>query len=447
MPEVEATRVAASDHTGIVRRIFANLGFLLGGKAVAGIVSLAYMAFAARALGPANYGVLILMHTYILTVGGILNFPGWHAVVRYGAAAVAADDTPRLLRLLRIVGLVELAAGAFAITVAASLAPFIGPRLGWSAEAQDFAVLYSFAVLASVRSTPAGLLQLFRRFDLLGLHNLTAPLFRLGGAVIAFLFGYGLHGFLVAWLAAAVAEFAVLWVMGFVVARRHLGPRLLSGGLSGAGHENPGLWRFMLAANADVTFSELAGRLASLTVGWILGPVAAGLYAVAQRVTVIFTQPAQILGQAAYAELARLAANHGRGAAIRHALMRSIGIAFVTALPVLVILGIFAGKILVLIAGQSFANAASIMLLLAIARVIQLAAPPISAALVALGRPVASVTANVVSSLGLWPLLPLFMWRYGLAGAGMQAIIQSIAAMLLLALFIWKATSPPGSQA
>ena len=74
-----------ADAGQVVRRIYGNLGRLLGGKAGAGVISLAYLAIGARALGRDDYGVLILVHTYVMTVAGIIEFPGWHAVVRYGA--------------------------------------------------------------------------------------------------------------------------------------------------------------------------------------------------------------------------------------------------------------------------------------------------------------------------------------------------------------------------
>jgi hypothetical protein len=111
---------------GIVRRIYANLARLIGGKAGAGIISLAYMVIAARALGPADYGVLMLVHTFAMTVGGIIEFPGWHAIVRYGAEALETKDRDRLGRLLRFAGAVELTGG-----VAARLPPPRGcPQFG-----------------------------------------------------------------------------------------------------------------------------------------------------------------------------------------------------------------------------------------------------------------------------------------------------------------------------
>ncbi len=421
---------------GIVRRIYANLGLLLGGKAAAGLISLAYMVLAARALGPADYGVLVLVHGFAMTVGGIIEFPGWHAVVRYGAQANDARDPARLVRLLRFTALVEGAGGLLAVIVAAVLAPILGARLGWSPTAIAFAGPYSLAVLASIRSTPAGYLQLAGRFDLLGAHNIVSPIVRLGGAGVVLLLGGGLHGFLVAWLAAALAEWAAMWAMGAWVARATIRGHRLIGRPGRAVAENPGIWRFMIGANADITFGELAGRIAPLIVGWVLGPAAAGLYAIAQRATVVIAQPAQILGQAAYAELARMVAAGGHGQPVRAALGRCIAIAVASALPVLAILLLFGREIAVLMGGPAFAGAAGVMGWLTASRIVLLVAPPCSAALVALGRPALSVVANMASGLGLLPLLPLLMLRLGLAGAGVQALAQALLASGLLVWFV-----------
>jgi O-antigen/teichoic acid export membrane protein len=433
---------------GLVARIYANLVRLLGGKAASAVLGLGYMVIATRVLGRVDYGILVLVHTFAMTVGGIVEFPGWHAIVRYGAQALAEDDHPRMLRLLRFAGLVEAAGGIASILAAAVLAPLIGPRLGWSPTAIAFALPYSFAVLGSIRATPAGYLQLLGRFDLLGLHNIVPPAVRLVGAGIAAWLGLGLKAFLMVWLIAALAEWAVMWLLGIVAVRRTLRDPVLLGSARGAIQENPGLWRFMLAANADVTLTELAARIAPLFVGWILGPAAAGLYAVAQRAAVVIQQPAQIMGQAAYAELARLVVGGGSGQALRHALFRCAGVAFAAAAPVLLILGLFGRQIAVALGGPDFADAAGLVLLLGIARTAWLAAPPASSALTALGRPTLSVAANVAINLGLLPLLPLMMLGMGLTGAGWHAILQGAGSSLLLLLMVLHQTRrPPGPGA
>ena len=423
---------------GITGRIYANLGKLMGGKLLAGVISLGYMILALRALGARDYGILILVHAYTVTIGGIIEFPGWHAVVRYGAQATEAENPARLIRLLRLTGFVELCFGAIAVATAAALAPLVGPRLGWSSQAVAFAGPYSFAVLATIRSAPAGYLQLVRRFDLLGLHNLVSPLVRLAGALFAVAEGAGLRGFLIAWLVAALAEWFSMWMLGWLEARRRLTEISLLGSVRGAVEENPGIWRFMLAANADITFGELAQRIAPLMIGWVMGPVSAGVYAVAQRATTVIAQPAGNLGQAAYAELAKLVAAGGRGYEVARVVIKAVTIGLTAAIPFVVIVAIFGKQIAQLLGGPQFAAAGTIMVWLVAARAVLVVAPPTTAALVALGRPGLSVIANIACSLGLLPLLPLLLIKFGLRGAGAHALLVAVSVSLLLALFTWR---------
>ena len=438
------SRVTASSAHGIVGRIYGNLAKLMGGKAIAGVMSLAYMIIALRGLGVRDYGVLILVHAFTITVGGIIEFPGWHAVIRYGAQASEARDQPRLVRLLRLAASIELTAGLLAVVVAAVLGPIVGARLGWSPSARAFSVPYSLAVLATIRATPAGYLQLMGRFDLLGVHNLVAPTIRLVGALIASALGFGLLGFLTAWLIAALAEWLSMWGFGLMIARRELAGVRLIGSPRGAIAENEGIRAFMIAANADITFGELASRIAPLAVGWVLGPAAAGIYAVAQRFTTVIAQPAGNLGQASYAEFARMLAVGGLRADIRSALLRLIGIAFAAALPFVLAVVFFGGPLALLMGGKQIAAATGIMLWLVIARTVLLVTPPASSALVALGRPDLSFWGNVISSLALLPLLPLLMIEFGLRGAAFHALLQAIAAAALLGAMVWRESGEKG---
>lgn len=427
-----------TDRAGKTGRIFKGMGLVLGGKAGAGLVSLVYLVIAARALGPRDYGILVLVHGYVTAVCGIVEFPAWQAIVRYGAEATAQDAPHRLARLLRFGTIVEVAGGIAAILIAMLLAPFVGPHLGWPPETIAFAIPYSFAVLGSVRSTPAGYLQLIDRFDLIGLHNLAQPLVRLGGATLALMMGWELKGFLVAWLAAALAEFAVLWAMGAWCALRRLGAVLLHPGRGSARADNPGIWRFLVASNADLTLSELAGRIAPLIVGWVLGPAMAGLFAVAQRATVIIAQPAQILGNTAYAELARMVAAGEGGAPLRRTLARVIGIALLAAAPVVILVALFPTPIVTLLAGSAFQAAGGLMVVLVAARMIAVVGPPCSSALSAMGYPALSMSANLFASLIFLPVLPWMLHHAGLMGAGVQAVGQALLASGLLAGLVWR---------
>ncbi|MDK2758892.1 MAG: oligosaccharide flippase family protein [Blastomonas fulva] len=429
---------------GIIGRIYGNLSFLLGGKAIAGICSLAYLVIAARALGPTDYGTLILVHGYALVVGGIVSFPGWHAIVRYGAPALAEGDQGRLWRLMRFTASLEIGAGLLAVAVGMLLAPIIAPRLGITGEAQTFVVPYSLAILMTVRTTPAGYLQLLRKFKLLGAHHAVMPVVRLVGTLIVVPLGLGLTGFIVVWLTASLAESLSLWLMGWWVTRTHDagGSLRRPPGIQypDIRAENPGLFKFMIFANADATFAELSPRIALLAVGWILGPAAAGLFSIAQRATVLIAQPAQVLAQAAYAEFAHLIASGGRGAPLRKALFGSIGLSMFAAIPLVVLISLFSREFVVLLGGEAYAGAAALAVWLLIGRLVMLAGPQLSSALIALGHAGLSMSANIASSFVAFPLLPLAIFQFGLIGSAYFALAEASLAVALLMLFVLRST-------
>ncbi len=421
-------------------RVAGNLAHLLGGKAGAGLISLVYLVIVARSLGSRDYGILVLVHGYVTLVGGVVAFSGWHGLVRYGAEALDKRDDARLLRLVRFMALVELGFGIAAILVAAALAPLIGPRLGWSPDTVRIAIPYSLAIVAGVRATPQGILQIAGRFDLIGAHQMVSPLARLIGAAAVWLAGGGLFGFLAVWLVAAILEGAAMWAFGLRELRRiRLSGRLL-GSARGVIAENEGLKRFVIATNVDITLRELAPNLAPLTIGWLLGPAAAGLFALAQRASTILQQPAALLAQASYAVLAQLAVAGDRKG-LRQTVWRAAGLSLALAVPVLLVLAVFGDAILKGLGGKSFAGGTAVLMLVAAARALALPAAPAGAALTALGRPTASVCVNVATSLGTYPLLPLFLIAFGLQGAGWHALLQNAAAAVLLIWLFRRASS------
>jgi O-antigen/teichoic acid export membrane protein len=415
-----------------VKRVFGNLGLLLSGKAGAGLISLVYLVIVARTLGAGDYGVLILIHAYVTLVGGIVAFSGWHGLVRFGTIALEAGDHERLLKVGRFLTLVEGAFGVAAILVAIALVPIVGPHMDWPPDAMRFATLYSLATLANVRSTPLGLLQLTGRFDLIAMHQLVMPLVRLVGSVVVWWLGGGLIGFLAIWLAAAIAEWASMWGLGlWVLHRMRLDARML-GTVRGTVAENDGLLPFIATTNIDITLRELAPRLVPLAIGWMLTPAAAGLFSLAQRASTVLEQPALLLGQASYAVMAKLLAAGDR-ARFSRVVWQSAGTAFLLSIPVLLLLAFFSTALLGLIGGKSFSGGATLLILLACARAIAITAPPFSSALIAMGLPSRSITVTLLANLLLLPLLPLFLLRFGVDGAGWHAILLSAIVAMSLA--------------
>ncbi|WP_404712710.1 lipopolysaccharide biosynthesis protein [Sphingomonas sp. MMS24-J13] len=417
-----------------VARIFLNVGQLVTGKAAAGLLSLVYLVIVTRVLGAQGYGVLVLVNAYALLLGSTLAFSGFHGVVRYGAIAIERGDKASLARIIRFMAVVELGCGAFAVAVAAIMAPIVGPRLGWSEQTIRFALPYSLAVLATVRATPQGILQLAGRFDLIAVHQTVSPIARMVGVAIAWAMSGGLIAYLGVWLFSALAEGLAMWLLSWQSWTRLVEGERVFGSWRGATRENAGLARFILTTNFDITLRELAPQLVPLTVGWMMGPAAAGLFALAQRATNVLQQPAVLLASGSYSVLADLAARGG-GRPLRLAVWRSVGLSGLGSLIVLAALTVVGGKLLVWIGGSTFTGGTGLMLLIAVGRALVLTTTPLGAGLTAMGQPGKSVAAALVSNIVLYPLLPVLLLWLDVNGAGWHAIAQNMAAAIMLTFF------------
>lgn len=429
------TELSSTRKGGALRRIFSNLGLLAGGKIGAGLLSLCYVVIVTHALGATNYGILILLHGYTTLMGSLVAFSGFHGIVRYGNFALQEGDHGRLMRLIRFMALLEIGCGVVAILITMALVPLIGPRLGWSPEAMRFAIPYAFAIIATVRATPYGILQIAERFDLLGFHQLVNPLVRLAGCLLTLALGGGLVTFLTIWLLASLAEGLSMWVLGLWILRRMRLEQRLFGGVRGTVAENEGLLPFIITTNVDITLSEMGPKLAPLTVGWMLGPAAAGIFSLAQRASIILQQPAQMLANSSYAVVAKLIAQKDfKG--FRQAVWHSAAVATAVGIPMCLVLGIFADRIMHLIGGRTFTGTGTawILSLTAAGRLLTLGTSPVSPGLIALGLPNKSINAKLVGNLLLFPALPFLLWWLGLNGAGWHSLLQSavIAGSLLV---------------
>jgi O-antigen/teichoic acid export membrane protein len=423
-------------------RIFLNVGQLVTGKAAAGLLSLAYLVIVARTLGAEGYGELVLVNAYALLIGSSLAFSGFHGVVRYGALAIERGDRAGLARIIRFMSVVELACGAVAVAVAALLAPWIGPRLGWSDAAMAFALPFSLAVLATVRATPQGILQLAGRFDLIALHQTVSPIARMMGVAVAWAIDGGLTAYLAVWLFSALAEGLAMWLLAWRSWTKLVEGERIIGGWRNAAGENEGFARFILVTNFDITLRELAPQLVPLTVGWMMGPAAAGLLALAQRATNVLQQPAVLLATGSYSVLADMVARDG-DKAIDQVVWRSVAWSTLGSLIALAGLAMVGGQLLVWIGGGSFGGGTELMLLVAAGRALTLATTPLGTGLTALGQPGKSVAAALVSNIALYPLLPPLLLWLDVDGAGWHSIVQNMAAAIMLALFFVRFRKRP----
>ena len=151
-----------------LRRILGNFGLLVRGRGIAAVMSFGATALMARALGRAEFGMVVLIEAYALLARGLFSFKQFQAIVRYGVPLHDANDTLALQRLLSICQRIDRYACVTSTILALILASFVGKLMGMDQDHVILLTAYSLVLLATGNNTAIGILRLFDKFDVLG---------------------------------------------------------------------------------------------------------------------------------------------------------------------------------------------------------------------------------------------------------------------------------------
>ncbi|MEQ8736014.1 MAG: lipopolysaccharide biosynthesis protein [Rhodospirillaceae bacterium] len=409
----------------VFRRVFKNAGFLLSGKTATGVLGLAYLGLAARGLGIEQFGLLVLVQTYVQVITGLSTFHSWQAVIRYGAISTQTDDTRGFQSLISFTTLLDVAGVVLGATVAWFAAPLVGPYLGWSGEIIAYAQPYSLLILFTIVATPTGLLRLYDRFDILAWQVIITPALRLIGVAIAVLLDAPLWAYLLAWFVAGVIGGLILVGLGWREGVKQGRLTNMRWSLGGVTRTHAGIWGFCLASNFHSSLQMVTGHMSTLLVGAVATPAAAGLFKVAREVATALTKPAELLTQSIYPEFARLGSTGNWadfGGLIRRAALLAGGVG----LGILALIALLGDHLLALIFGPDFAAAYGVLVLLVAAATLTIAGFSFDPALYAMGRPSVPLRVNAVVVFCVYvPLLILLTQTLGPIGAGVAMLLSS----------------------
>lgn len=408
---------------GPVAAILRNAGKLLSGKAAAGVLSLVYLAIAARALGPSELGALVLAHSYALVVAGLARFQSWQAVIRFGAPmldnAGEVQDEAGLKRLLRYTIRLDLLSAAASVIIALAAVPFVANAFGWSEDVRALIYFYCAATPFLIAATPSGALRLFDQFRTLSAQLTLMPLARCVGALILWAAGAGLGAFLVVWILSAVLHGLSLWGLGIrALAQRNLIPKLTGPASDRASRE----WLpFMIKTNLSSSIDLIHNNVPLLIVGAVLGPAAAGLFKIAFNLANLLAQPVNMLNQAMFPELSKTNAAQGRSQMVSVA-VKSVGVALAIAAPIVIVFFIFRRDLPVLVAGEAFAAAAPLVALMAAAQLVRISALGFESAILAQGRAGWALVSQALGALTNIGVLVFFLSQIGVIAAPIAII-------------------------
>jgi O-antigen/teichoic acid export membrane protein len=426
---------------GASRRVLRNLGVVLRGQGIAAVFTLLATVLMANALPVEEFGLVILLHTYVLAVRGALNFRTYEAIVRFGVPLHENGENEGLKQLFHTTTLIDLLSGVLATVVGVSAASLAGGMLHWDEHTIKLASLYALVMLTTVSNTPNGVLRLYDRFDALSIFYIVGPAVRIMGVSIAWAVDAGMEVYIAIWAAAFVLENSWLFVRGHMELKTHLGGRFWKdmswrGGNWQEINQTPREFRhFMAVLYWQTNIDLLPKHMAVLLAGSLLGPAAAGMFRLARDVSSLLTKPAMMLREVLFPDLTRIAHNEAEG--FFELGYRAVKTASVAGL-ILVLLSIPGAGPLLSIVGPEYTQASTLMTLLLLAATFELASSPLRAAAYAIGRvaPVLRIhfLGIVIYFAGFYLLAPVM----GLSGAGIAACAGTLMTLLLMLKLVKK---------
>ncbi len=413
-----------------MKRLFSNMGWLLGGRGFNAVLSIVYLALATRALGAVGFGHFALIVALGQAITGLANFQTWQFIVRWGAngdgGSVDPDKAREATGFAIALDMVSVVLGlvlAGAVIVTAPLWLEVPRELLWLTFG------YCAISLAAIRTTPTGILRLHFQYARAAGAEAVQPLIRAIGSVIAFFAMPTVTGFIIAYAAAEIAVAIALWL----VAVRVQPVSLASVSLRALPAHTKDAWRFVVSTNLSGSLSIAGKQVMILLVGTFGGAALAGGFRVASQLGQALVSLAQTVSKAILPELV-----HSRQNALeiarRMANIAAIGgvIAVVTAL-------LFGRIGLELIAGAEFRVFYWAMVILAIAGAVELVGASLESLLVSSGKAhVAFIVRAVPTVLALVLLDTAIDWNgakgaaFALLGSSSLAVIGFYVAILNL---------------
>lgn len=419
-----------------LQRIKTNFLRLLKGRGASALLTLAATALMARALSPEYFGLVVLIHTYLLAVRGLINLKPFEAIIRYGVSAQEEGRTDRVSQLLRMVLVLDgiFALGGTLITLA--LVPLVGPMLGWDSEAQGLALLYSLLMLTASTGTANGVLRLYNRFDLLGLRQAMGPLVQLLGVALAWFLEAEYQYFLLAYGLGWLVENLVLLWFGWRESRRQLGKDLWRGPVwHNHKAQFPGFWHFIQVVYWQANMDLIPKQISLLGVGALLGAADAGLFRLAQQLAKVLTVPALLLRTVLFPDLARLW--HRRDPQFAGIIKRSLVVAVLFGGAVALLSLVLGEPAIQLLAGPEYLGAVAVIFWLMFSAGLDLGLAALRAAGYAMGFAGALLRLYLVS-LAAYVLLFLVLGQWlGLVGIGLATAGWSALNLLLVGGLVW----------
>lgn len=402
-----------------------SVAHLLTGTTATIGISLLSVGLTARALGPADYGLLAIIITLAQASERLISFQSWQPIVRYGATLDLQSDRSAFRTLIKFGIALDLAGSITAWAVASILAIAAHFLFAVSVEHLLLALIFLLSLLFNLNGVSTAVFRLTDRFATIARLQVLNALIRLACIVLAYAASGNLMTFVLIWAGTQ----ALSSLLGFAVAMhalRSLGiTKVGDAALRGIESRFPGIWRFAWGANASLSLWATAQQVDTLLVGWLADPASAGMFYIAKRVSRVVQQVGSHVEAVVFPDLGRLAANRNWPRFTRTILQTETLLAVFGGACCLFI-WLVGAPFLRLSAGEGFAAAAPLLSVQILATTLSISGAASRAGLLALGAQRAVLRTVTACTLVFYSTAVPLILHFGAMGANIAHLLFGV---------------------
>lgn len=426
-----------SPYKAALRNVIRNSSILAIERVVFGFVGLLAYTIAVRVLTLEEFGIVLLLQTYVRFVAGLTMVQSWKAVLTFGQKIIDQGDNERFRRLTGFLIRLDTCAVLVALAVAFLLMGPMARFLGWPADVVAIAPYYTLILIVTVPSTPIGLLRLYDKVTAIAARHAINSTIRLIGAVWVYLADGGIVDLAIVWgLAAGLSALFV-----YVEALRQcwikdLWPRLF-GGFETASLGIANLWRFIGVTNLSAFLENAVGHVSVLFIGGAIGATEVALYSIARQITGTLSKASSILSPVIFPEISRLEARGERSSLIK-LLSRMIFYSAIFLSSVVVVLAVFGPHILQIVFGDKAVAAQNFMVISGLATCVAALGFSFEPVLLSFQKENKLLHTLIISLLIYGVALTILMKPLGLIGVGIALLARSVYVTMARGVFVYK---------
>jgi len=417
----------------IFRRFKRNAAMILGSRLVFGLLNIATSMIFVRTFGLAEFGVIVLLHSYTRLFNDVIKFDSWQAVVTYGARLQENKDDSGLKQLLGLLLSIDFASMIIGIILAITFVPYAAQIFEWPEQVSQFAPVYVISIFFIAHAAPNGILRLFDRVDALAIEFALKAIVRFFGVLLVIYFGGNVFHLVLVWFTASVV--AGSWPMLICASelyKRKLIP-VFRLNWKRAGKPFKGIWRFLAFANASSTTGFVYTSGSTLFLGTTLGAAPAAAFEIALQFVEALSRPVRILGPIIAPEFAKLVAK-GDWITFRKILSRQLKVTGLMLVAAAVVLFTSLGFILETIYGKEILQYTWLFRFLLVFVLLKILAFTFDPAILAANKPGTLLIIRLIVALSYCVIVLALLQAWGLASAGFAMMISQI---IYLAIFVF----------